>query len=59
MAAQGHSDNTATLTCTDGDDRIVFSKRIEYTDFPLRKSPSTLPTTSSSCRASIDRVLCP
>jgi hypothetical protein len=24
-----------TLTCDDGNDNIVFTKKIEYTDFPL------------------------
>lgn len=28
-------DRTATLTCEDGNGKIVFSKEIEYTDFPL------------------------
>jgi len=28
-------DNTATLTCDDGNSNVVFSKDIEYTDFPL------------------------
>ena len=28
-------DHTATLTCGDGNGRIVFSKEIEFTDFPL------------------------
>ena len=28
-------DKTATLECDDGNGRIVFSKYIEYTDFPL------------------------
>jgi hypothetical protein len=28
-------DNTATLTCDDGNGNIVFSKRIAFTDFPL------------------------
>ena len=28
-------DKTARLTCDDGNDNIVFSKNIEYTDFPL------------------------
>ena len=28
-------DQTATLACDDGNGRIVFSKEIEYTDFPL------------------------
>jgi hypothetical protein len=28
-------DHTATLTCEDGNGRIVVSKAIEYTDFPL------------------------
>lgn len=30
-----NSDRTAILTCDDGNDRVVFSKAIEYTDFPL------------------------
>jgi hypothetical protein len=28
-------DCTATLTCEDGKGRVVFTKAIEYTDFPL------------------------
>jgi len=28
-------DNTATLTCDDGNGHVVFSKEIPYTDFPL------------------------
>jgi len=28
-------DRTATLTCDDGNGNIVFTKQIEYTDFPL------------------------
>jgi hypothetical protein len=28
-------DRTATLTCDDGNGTIVFTKEIEYTDFPL------------------------
>jgi len=28
-------DRTATLTCDDGNGRIVYTKEIEYTDFPL------------------------
>lgn len=28
-------DRTATLACEDGNGRAVFSKAIEYTDFPL------------------------
>jgi hypothetical protein len=28
-------DRTATLTCDDGDGNLVFTKEIEYTDFPL------------------------
>ena len=28
-------DQTAVLNCGDGNGRVVFSKRIEYTDFPL------------------------
>jgi hypothetical protein len=30
-----HPDRAATLTCDDGNGRIVFTKEIEYTDFPL------------------------
>jgi hypothetical protein len=30
-----HSNRTATLTCDDGNGNIVFTKEIEYTDFPL------------------------
>ena len=31
-----HADKTATLTCLDGNDRVVVSsKKIGYTDFPL------------------------
>jgi hypothetical protein len=30
-----NSDHTATLTCEDGNGRAVYSKTIEYTDFPL------------------------
>ena len=30
-----NTDHTATLACDDGNGRIVFSKEIEYTDFPL------------------------
>ena len=29
------TDNTATLTCDDGNGRVVFTKEIEFTDFPL------------------------
>ena len=28
-------DRTATLLCEDGNDNVVFSKEIPYTDFPL------------------------
>jgi hypothetical protein len=28
-------DQTATLTCDDGNGNIVFTKQIEHTDFPL------------------------
>lgn len=28
-------DNTAALTCDDGNGNVVFSKEIPYTDFPL------------------------
>lgn len=27
--------NSAVLTCDDGNDRVVFSKQIAFTDFPL------------------------
>jgi len=30
-----HPDRSATLTCDDGNDNIVFAKEIEHTDFPL------------------------
>jgi hypothetical protein len=29
------TNNTAVLTCDDGNGTIVFTKRIEFTDFPL------------------------
>jgi hypothetical protein len=29
------ADQTATLTCQDGNDNVVFTKLIEFTDFPL------------------------
>jgi len=28
------SNNTATLVCDNGNDNVVFTKKIEYTDFP-------------------------
>jgi hypothetical protein len=28
-------DHTATLTCDDGNGKVVYSKAIEFTDFPL------------------------
>jgi hypothetical protein len=28
------SDSTATLSCEDGNDNVVFTKAIEFTDFP-------------------------
>jgi hypothetical protein len=28
-------DRTATLTCDDGNGKIVYTKKIEYTDFPV------------------------
>ena len=30
-----HSDRTASLVCDDGNDNIVYTKHIEFTDFPL------------------------
>jgi hypothetical protein len=30
-----HPDRTATLGCQDGNDRIVYTKAIPFTDFPL------------------------
>jgi hypothetical protein len=32
IVGPGH---TATLTCDDGNNNVVFTKRIEFTDFPL------------------------
>ena len=32
-----HPDHTATLTCGDGNGNVVFTKAIEYTDFPLEE----------------------
>ena len=32
-----HSDNSATLTCDDGNDNTVYTKRISFTDFPLEE----------------------
>jgi len=32
-----NADQTAQLHCTDGNDKTVFMKEIEYTDFPLDK----------------------
>lgn len=29
------ADNTAILTCDDGNDRVVFTKKLSFTDFPL------------------------
>ena len=31
-----HADSSATLTCDDGNDNdnVIYTKRIEYTDFP-------------------------
>ncbi len=29
------TENTATLTCDDGNDNVVYSKHIQFTDFPL------------------------
>jgi len=29
------SDHTATLTCEDGNGKVVFTKALEFTDFPL------------------------
>jgi hypothetical protein len=30
-----HEDRTAALTCSDGNDNIVYAKHIEFTDFPI------------------------
>ena len=30
-------DKTAILTCDDGNDRVIFTKQIEFTDFPLNE----------------------
>jgi len=32
-----NADQTATLTCEDGDGNVVVTKPIAYTDFPLPK----------------------
>jgi len=32
-----NTDHTATLACDDGNGRIVFSREIEFTDFPLEE----------------------
>ena len=32
-----NSDQTATLTCGDGNENVVLTKRIEFTDFPLEE----------------------
>ena len=32
-----NADHTATLTCEDGDGGVVFTKAIEFTDFPLEE----------------------
>ena len=32
-----NADRTAMPTCDDGNDHIIFEKRIEYTDFPLEQ----------------------
>ena len=29
-----HADQTSVLTCDDGNGNVIFSKPIEYTDFP-------------------------
>jgi hypothetical protein len=29
-----NADNTAVLTCEDGNDNVVYTKQIEFTDFP-------------------------
>ena len=30
-----HSDRTATLVCSDGNDNIVYRQHVKFTDFPL------------------------
>jgi len=32
-----HDDQTATLTCDDGNGNIVYTKQIPFTDFPLQE----------------------
>ena len=44
----------AHLTCEDGNDNVVFTKPLEFTDFPLPTSRSGSPTTPSICRANIE-----
>ncbi|WP_244832510.1 DUF6876 family protein [Caballeronia sp. TF1N1] len=31
------TDSSAVLTCEDGNEAIVFTKQIEFTDFPLQE----------------------
>jgi len=33
-----NSDHTATLTCEDGNNNVVFTKALEFTDFPLSET---------------------
>ena len=35
MEAYRKAHRSGTLTCDDGNGRIVFTKEIQYTDFPL------------------------
>jgi hypothetical protein len=30
-----HPDQTATLTCEDGNDNMIYTQQLEFTDFPL------------------------
>ena len=50
-----NADHTATLTCEDGDGGVVFTKAIEFTDFPLEEITLYFINNTICCRASIDQ----
>lgn len=52
-------DHTATLSCEDGNYNTVFTKPIEFTDFPLDESPSGMRTTRSICQTNADSPTAP
>jgi hypothetical protein len=51
-----HSDKTATLTCGDGNGNVVFSKEIEYTDFPRAPQRRGSPVDERSTQTVVGRV---